>query len=83
MQSITYAKLLMEIHGDSIDNWFESEEAYAQSKEKDMGGDSILEFVQREVWFDSDNGKWRFREGEFKRQGQAEKAARKFFHKNA
>ncbi|QXL90489.1 hypothetical protein [Salmonella phage NINP13076] len=81
MQSKTYAQLLMEIHKDSIDNWFESEEAYEQSKEKEMGGDSVLEFIKREVWFDGDNGKWRFRNEEFKRQGQAQKAARKFFYK--
>ncbi len=46
-----------------------------------MGGDTILDFIKREVWQDSDTGKWRFKNKEFKREGQAEKAAVQYFKK--
>ncbi|WAK43662.1 hypothetical protein [Cronobacter phage EspYZU12] len=81
MQSRHYEDLLREIHKDSIDQWFHSEEEYQQHKEKEMGGDTILDFIKREVWQDSDTGKWRFKNKEFKREGQAEKAAVQYFKK--
>lgn len=46
-----------------------------------MGGENILEFMRREVWQDSDTGKWVFKGQEFRREGQARKAARLYFRK--
>lgn len=76
MQSINYREMLKEIHGDTI-TWFESEEEMGRS----MGGESILEFINSEVWQDSDTGKWIFKGEEFRREGQARKAARLYFRK--
>ena len=44
-----------------------------------MGGENILEFMRREVWQDADTGKWVFKGKEYRREGQARKAARVFF----
>lgn len=46
-----------------------------------MGGESILEFINREVWQDSDTGKWVFKGSEYRREGQARKAASLYFRK--
>lgn len=79
MQSRDYRELLKEIHGDAVDNWYLPEEAWG--KEDNMGGESILEFINKEVWQDSDTGKWVFKGEEFRREGQARKAARLYFRK--
>ncbi len=77
MQSLDYRQMLKEIHGDTI-TWFESEE----EMERSMGGENILEFMRREVWQDADTGKWVFKGEEYRREGQARKAARLYFRKN-
>lgn len=46
-----------------------------------MGGENILEFINSEVWQDSDTGKWIFKGAEYRREGQARKAARLYFRK--
>lgn len=46
-----------------------------------MSGENILEFMRREVWQDFDTGKWVFKGQEFRREGQARKAARLYFRK--
>lgn len=81
MQSMTYKEILQHTHKGSIDNWFNSAEEY-KAQEEDMGGDTILDFINREVWKDESTGKWIFMGKEFKRQGQAEKAAMQYFKKN-
>lgn len=80
MQSRDYSDLLKEIHGDSIDKWYVSEED--MNKERDMGGETILEFIKREVWQDVDSRKWIFKGKQFKRKGQAETAAFRNFKSN-
>lgn len=76
MQSREYLELLEEVHGDTITR-LESEE----EMERSMGGESILEFMRREVWQDADTGKWVFKGDEYRREGQARKAARLYFRK--
>lgn len=73
MQSVNYRELLQSIHGDSVDKWFESVE------EIEMSGDTIMEFIEREVYQDMYSMKWKFKSKEFKRKGQAETAAAKYF----
>jgi len=46
-----------------------------------MGGENILEFIDHEVWQDTDTRQWRFQDKYFKREGQARKAARLYFRK--
>lgn len=72
MQNIDYRQMLREIHGDTI-TWFESVE------EAEMGGATIMEFIEREVYQDMYSMKWKFKSKEFKRKGQAETAAAKYF----
>lgn len=79
MQSRDYRELLKEIHGDSVDNWYLPEEEWG--KESTMGGENILEFINHEVWKDTDTRQWRFKDKHFKREGQARKAARLYFRK--
>lgn len=63
---------LREVYSRAIKYWFTDEDI-------ELITDNILDFLSTEVWKDEDTGKWRFRENEFSRKGQAEKAARKFF----
>lgn len=82
MQSMTCRDILKEVHKGSIDNWFNSEEEYQRQKEEEMGGDTILDFINREVWKEESTGKWAFMGKQFKRKGQAENAAVKYFKKS-
>lgn len=71
MQNISYRDLLQQIHGESIDN--------VPDPQVECTHERPIDFIRREVWKDADTGKWRFMGKEYKRQGQAEKAALRYF----
>lgn len=63
-----------------VDRWITSQRE-REEVEKRMGESSVMEFINRSVWKDSDTGKWRFMQKSFKRQGQAVNACIKHFNK--
>lgn len=70
---------LREVYSGVIKYWFTDEDIGMIPSTMYIDKMTILDFLDTEVWKDEDTGKWRFRENEFSRKGQAEKAARKFF----
>lgn len=71
MQNIEVQDILQKIHEQSVDN--------VPHPQVECRHERPIDFIRREVWRDVDTGKWRFMGKEYKRQGQAEKAALRYF----